>query len=215
MMKEKFQKRFDDIEVMFVDMPIKGNLYGGGVRYDSAVWYKAAVSAQNLIKAVFRENSPHYINISKCIEECKGIDTEVNAIKGVFFASKDDFENDCVFNVEMSVSGEIFGNFTVLAKEALKEGKKEVAAVLACAALEDALKKYANANELDIDGKTMHEVVGALKTKGLVSGAQKSLLEAMPKIRNAAMHADWKKISEPDISSVIGFTEQFLLSNFS
>jgi len=37
----------------------------------------------------------------------------------------------------------------------------------------------------------------------------------MPRIRNLAMHAEWGKISAPDVSSVIGFVEQFLLSNFS
>jgi hypothetical protein len=34
----------------------------------------------------------------------------------------------------------------------------------------------------------------------------------MPKIRDYAMHASWQKISAPDISSVIGFVEQFLLT---
>jgi hypothetical protein len=29
------------------------------------------------------------------------------------------------------------------------------------------------------------------------------------------MHADWNKIAEPDVSSVLGFVEQFLLSKFS
>ena len=61
----------------------------------------------------------------------------------------------------------------------------------------------------------MSEIINALKSKRLVSGAQKSLLEAMPKIRNAALHADWEKISEPEVNSVIGFVEQFLLQNFS
>lgn len=60
----------------------------------------------------------------------------------------------------------------------------------------------------------MQDVVNALKSAGLVSGAQKSLLDAMPRIRNFAMHAEWSKISEPDVSSVLGFVEQFLLTKF-
>jgi hypothetical protein len=36
----------------------------------------------------------------------------------------------------------------------------------------------------------------------------------MPKTRNAAMHADWAKISATEVGGVIGFTEQFLLQNF-
>ena len=90
-----------------------------------------------------------------------------------------------------------------------------MAAVLATAALEDSLKRYARANGLDTEEKTMTQVINALKSKGFVSGAQKSLLGAMPKIRNAALHAEWGKISEPEVNSVIGFVEQFLLSNFS
>ncbi|MEK7744174.1 MAG: hypothetical protein AAB578_07265, partial [Elusimicrobiota bacterium] len=61
----------------------------------------------------------------------------------------------------------------------------------------------------------MQSVGGALKGKGLVSGAQKSLLEVMPKIRDYAMHANWGKITREDIGSVIGFVENLLLTKFS
>ena len=60
----------------------------------------------------------------------------------------------------------------------------------------------------------MQEVINALKAKGLVSGPQKSLLDSMPKVRNAAMHADWQKITPQDVGSVIGYVEQFLLTHF-
>jgi hypothetical protein len=60
----------------------------------------------------------------------------------------------------------------------------------------------------------MQEVINALKAKGLVSGPQKSLLDIMPRVRDAAMHADWQKITSQDVGSVIGFVEQFLLTQF-
>ena len=63
-------------------------------------------------------------------------------------------------------------------------------------------------------GKVMQEVINALKAKGLVSGPQKSLLDSMPKVRDAAMHADWQRITSEDVGSVIGFVEQFLLKEF-
>lgn len=87
--------------------------------------------------------------------------------------------------------------------------------MLVSAALEDSLKRYATANGLNVDNGSMMAVINALKSKGLVSGTYKTLLNAMPKIRNYAMHADWEKISEPDVKSVIGFVEQFLLTKFS
>ena len=57
--------------------------------------------------------------------------------------------------------------------------------------------------------------MAAIKSKGLVTGAQKTLLDAMPKIRDYAMHANWQKITPEDVNSVIGFVEQFLVSRFS
>ena len=86
--------------------------------------------------------------------------------------------------------------------------------VLASAALEDALKRFAILNGADVTGKGMSDVIAALKAKGLIGGAQKSLLETMPKVRNHAMHADWSKLKSADAGSVIGFVEQFLLANF-
>ena len=56
-----------------------------------------------------------------------------------------------------------------------------------------------------MQGKVMQEVINALKAKGLVAGPQKGLLDSMPKVRDAAMHADWQKITSQDVGSVIGF----------
>jgi hypothetical protein len=137
------------------------------------------------------------------------------SVKSIFIAAKEAFDRGYVFNVEIAVSGELFGDFVAMAKHALSEGHKDVAAVLACAALEDTLKRYAILNSLKVDGKSMQDIVNALKSKSLVTGAQKSLLDPMPKIRDYAMHANWDKITSPDVSSVIGYVEQFLLVHFS
>ncbi len=61
----------------------------------------------------------------------------------------------------------------------------------------------------------MQDVVNLLKSAGLVGSAQKTLLDAMPKLRNFALHAQWDKLTEPDVNSIIGFVEQFLLNKFS
>ncbi len=47
------------------------------------------------------------------------------------------------------------------------------------------------------------------------SGAHKTLLDTMPKIRDYAMHANWNKITPQDVGSVIGFVEQLLFVKFS
>ena len=45
------------------------------------------------------------------------------------------------------IAAEVLGDFLALARAALAEHNKDVAAVLACAALEDALKRFAREND--------------------------------------------------------------------
>lgn len=216
MLRETFARRFTELDASFSSIHFKphGDGMSGGYVPDGQ-WQKWATSAQNLIRAAFGEPSPHYQNFVKAYEACRGADYSVRTLYALFLSAKEDFEGGYVFDVELRVSGEVFGDFIALARKSLAEGHKDVAAVLACASLEDALKRFADANGLAIGDKTMQEVVNALKSSGLVAGAQKTLLDAMPRIRNLAMHANWDKISEPDVSSVLGFVEQFLLSKFS
>ena len=129
-------------------------------------------------------------------------------------AAKAEIEGGWLFTVEGQVSAEIFADFIALAKEAL-EDNKDVAAVLACAALEDALKRVAIKENLDVDDKDMSEVISALKAKGVIKGAQAPIVQSYVKLRNKAFHAEWDKFDKESVSSVIGFTEQFLLTNFS
>ncbi len=215
MLKDTFSRRFTEHEAGFNSVPFVSYRNTGGTYVPDGQWQKWATSAQNLVLAVFGEPSPHYKNFVAAYAACDGDDSKVKTLKALFLSAKEDFEGGYVFDVDLRVSGEVFGDFVALARQSLSEGHKDVAAVLACAALEDALKRFAQANGLEVDDKTMQEVVNSLKSKSLVAGAQKSLLDAMPRIRNLAMHAEWAKISEPDVSSVLGFVEQFLLSKFS
>ena len=213
MLTDQFSRRFRELQKESDLIPFHSVNFSTYV--PAGNWEGWATSAQNLIKAVFGEDSPHYINFTETVKECAGGGDYVKGLQGLFKSAKEDFEGGYVFNVDLRVSGEVFGDFIVLAKQSLAEGHKDVAAVLASAALEDSLKRYATANGLNVDDGSMMAVINALKSKGLVSGAYKTLLNAMPKIRNYAMHADWEKISEPDVNSVIGFVEQFLLTKFS
>ena len=213
MINERFAKRFTELQIEFEAIPYKGT--GTGITYaDGRTWQKWATSSASLIKAACREDSPYYKNFVKAYEKCHGHSAEVKLLGGVFLSAKEAFDGGYIFDVERDVSAEIFGDFVVLAKQALSESHKDVAAVLASAALEDALQRHATSNGLNVDNSTMSDVIGALKSKGLVSGAQKSMLTAMLRTRNFAMHAKWDKITEPDVSGLVGFVEQFLLTNF-
>ena len=120
-----------------------------------------------------------------------------------------------IANIQAEARGEVLGDFLVLAREALDEEQKNVAAVLACAALEDALKRCASEQGLDVHDQDMSEVVNALKSKGVIRGAQGQVLRGYVRIRNKAFHAEWDAIDVPSVNGIIAFTEIFLVQQFS
>jgi hypothetical protein len=205
-------KRFNELDQQCRALQ---KVQGSGMPYYSSdEWSAWATSVMNLLEGAFGRESVHFANFKALYDKYGGWTSQVDSAKGIFTAAKCDFEGGYIFKLEARISGEIFGDLVVLAKEALANNNDQAAAVLACAALEDALKRYALLNGLDVSDKPMQQVVAALKTKGLVTGAQKTLLDSMPKIRDYAMHANWDRLSRPDISGVIGFVEQFLLAHF-
>ena len=213
-MEDLIQRRFEELEEQH--SKARDDVVGGWRVIDSHDWEQWFTSALHLLLSI-APDSPHYGNLKGIYDlesPQRSPDSFWRAL-GVFQAAKSDFEGGYLFSLKSTISGEIIGDFVNLAKRALNEGEKEVAAVLACAALEDALKRYASLQELSVDNANMQTVVNALKGEGKVSGAQKTLLDVMPKIRDYAMHANWDKITLEDVGSVIGFVEPFLLRHFS
>lgn len=219
MMEKKIQQKFESLKKQGEQIMSRAGWDGYTYQhtYPSPVdFQRFRTEAMNIVKRACGTESVHYLELKRLAE---GKDTAMNPYYfkdylGILHAAQRDFDGGYLFDLELSITGELFGDFVNLAKAALKEGYKDVGAVLACAALEDALKRYSRTQGLAVDDEVMQTVVNALKSKGLISGAKKSLLEAMPKIRDFAMHANWDKISAEDVSSVIGFVEQFLLSHF-
>ncbi|MCM8813901.1 MAG: DUF4145 domain-containing protein [Candidatus Omnitrophica bacterium] len=213
---ELMSNRFQDLERQMRAIQMH-RFHDHDTRADPEQFYAWAASAHAAIQSVFGTNSPYYQAFQKELSTIQNncvFSQCFESIRGVFIGAKADVDQGYVLQLQNSLTGEVFGDLVGLSKAALKESHHSVACVLASAALEDALKRYASSNGIVVDGQTMEDVGNALKSKGLVSGAQKTLLSAMPKVRNAAMHADWEKLTPQDAGSVIGFVEQFLLTNF-
>lgn len=135
------------------------------------------------------------------------------ATLGVLKSIKSEVEAGLVGNLELQTQGGIFGDFITLARESLDENK-DVAAVLVSAALEDALKRFALQNNLDVADANMEQVINALKSKGLLKDPQASIAKGHKELRKKAFHANWDKIEKASVNSAIGFTETFILENF-
>jgi hypothetical protein len=216
-LEERIIARFSELGAQAQKLPLR-TASMGVPSAQAEPFYAWISSALNLIQGVFGKESPHYERLQSEVSSIKNnyVDQrQLEACRGIFFGAKSDADGAHIFKLQSEISGEIFGDIVAAADHALGEGHHAVACVLACAALEDALKRYAAGNGLNVDGKSMEDVVNSLKAAGLVTGAQKALLGAMPKIRNFAMHGDWGKITPQDAGSVIGFVRQFLLTNFT
>ncbi|HTY24852.1 MAG TPA: hypothetical protein VMC85_17105 [Desulfomonilaceae bacterium] len=136
-------------------------------------------------------------------------------ILGALSNTKEELEAGLIRNLTKEAAGKVIGDLVTLAKAELKDGFTQVAAVLASAALEDALKRKAGELGLDVENKSLEDVINALKSKSFFRGAQTPIVTSFVRLRNYAMHAEWKKIQEADVTSLIGFLEPFLLEHFS
>lgn len=207
-------KRFDELISEYANFRWYGDHSVGYREVDGVSWQGWATKAQNIIEMSFGPDSALARNFRSLYDKTNNGEYWLMQLAGVLKGARDDFRDGFVLSIEQTISAEVLGDFVSASKIALAEGYKDVSAVLACAALEDTLKRYARLHGLDVEGKVLQEVVSALKAKGLVTGAQKTLLDAMPKIRDYAMHANWEKVSSADVNGVIGYVEQFLLTKF-
>ena len=118
MVTDKFSRRFTELAEKSRSLEFRTDgLYGRYV--PSGVWQEWATSCQSLIKAVFGEDSPQYTNFTEALKDCGGSESEVESLRGIFRSAMEDFEGGYVFNVDLRISGEVFGSFVALAKQSL------------------------------------------------------------------------------------------------
>ena len=134
---------------------------------------------------------------------------------GCLRALKSDSIEGRIISLQTKARGEIFGDFIVLAHRALDDDKTNVAAVLACAALEDSLKQCAKSHKLDVGDEEMPTVINALKSVGVISKPEGTSLKGYAQLRNKAFHAQWSEIDLPHLQGLLAFTEGFLVKHFS
>jgi len=182
--------------------------YGWEVNYSLFHAFRSA--GLSFLERVFGAKHAYYKEFDAVLSSTYIVCTEAG--KQILEAAKDEISGQWLFTVRGLVSAEIFGDFVALGKQTLDENKN-VAAVLVCAALEDALKRVAMQRGLDVEDKDMPEVINALKANGVIKGSQAPIAKGYAKLRNKAFHAEWDKIDKPEVSSAIGFTEQFLLEH--
>ncbi len=123
-----------------------------------------------------------------------------------------------VGSLRAQVAGEVLSELVGLGKEILGDNtpaSKNVAAVLIAAAFEDLIRRMGS-DLAGVAGRPkLESVLTSIKDAQVLQGGAVGTAIGYLKFRNDSLHADWDKVSEPQIQSCIGFIEGLLLKHFS
>jgi len=137
---------------------------------------------------------------------------------GFLRSLKQEVERGLVGNLRLEITGEVLGDFLLLAKSSLDGGTedgKNVSAVLTAAAFEDLIRRM-GATFCGIQTRDdLQKIVVALKSAGVLVGAQFGTVQAQLQFRNDALHADWEKIDTVGVKTVLLLVQELLLKHFS
>lgn len=190
-----------------VSNEISGRVYMGALGIAASVYGAGSPQAAAVKDALARIQKYNWA------EELKNA-ALVLEMRGMLTSIAEEIRAGLLGSIRDEARGEILADFVVLAKETLDQGAKDVAAVLACAALEDAVKRYAEGVGIDPEGKDLSAVVNAVKATGKLSAPQGKILQSFVGVRNKAFHAEWAKIDTAEVHSVIAFVQEFVATRF-
>ena len=201
-----YLKRIEEL----LNLRDSSELYMGALSLASSLFGKNSNQVET-IKALKPLRSDEAANAYTLHQNNKSV---LQGLHGSLRSFKKEIETGLITSLKAKAKGEVLADFIIFAKQALEDSAKDVAAVLACAALEYSLKKFGAMNGLDVDDKDMSAVIAALKSSELVKSPQGKLLQSFATIRNKAFHAQWDRIESAEVQSVIGFVEQFISEKF-
>ena len=186
---------------------------GNQVTFNDAVSYadtaEVSLATTDIFTTIYGTGSTQ-LDMVKAAREHSRNSVVVMILHGYLRELKAAIKEGRIVNIQSEARGEALGDFLVLARESLDAEQKDVAAVLACAALEDALKRYASDRGLKVQDKDMSKVVNALKSKGVIRAAQGKVLDGYVQIRNKTFHAEWDAVDAASVEGIIGYTQGFL-----
>jgi hypothetical protein len=162
---------------------VVGEIYAGTIAIASQIWGPGSAqveAAKQLREDIQASNWSVTAKAGFVIRQCHG----------VLRSYASDIKGGRLGSLRLEFQGQVFADFVNAAKTAMSEGSKDVAAVLAAAALEDTLKRYGEAKNLDVDDRDLQTVINTLRSAGLLSAPQGALLKGMVPFRNKALHAE-------------------------
>ena len=141
----------------------------------------------------------------------------IDVVKGTLTSIKAELDAGFIGSLRVTLTGEVLADLIKLSRTTLTEtgdGSKNVAAVLAAAAFEGAMRKLSDTKGLGEQEK-LADVLTTLKDNGVLQGAEVGIAQSYLSFRNRALHAKWSEVDRPGIESALAFTEQLILKHFT
>jgi hypothetical protein len=168
------------------------------------------VKARSLIERACGKQSSHLAMYLQA-EEMYSFDSyirQLQRIKAVFLAAKEDYEGGYLNTVRNLVQAEVFTSELEQAEELLKSGYATAAAVIAGVVLETTLRDLCTTHELE--HASLNKMNDDLAKAGAYNASQKKRITALAAIRNSAAHGKPEDFTAADVKGMIDDVERFL-----
>jgi hypothetical protein len=194
---------------------------------DDEVFGELMLGATSVLTMLYGPKSVHLIAFQEQVKVAEkatassGIQyqhyTIAGIVAGVLKNTKREIASGLIGSLTQQVTGDVLTDFMKLSRIALEENNndaKNVAAVLAAAAFEDAIRRMGTTLAGAAATEDLSKTLEKLKEAGIVQSPQIGIAQSYLSFRNHALHANWDKIQREAVQSVLGFTEQLLLKHF-
>jgi hypothetical protein len=215
---KNYENRFSELTLLGMQIPIKKQGSGFPDLVDQEKFQEWFSSALNLIEIVFGASSTFSQRFRDNLEKREkryATTTVLESGRGIFSSASNEYKGGYLEGLRREISEEFVIDLCLHAESLAGDGHLESAAVLTSAALEDCFKRRVEDLGVITDDKTLTDYIGILKKEGVLSGDSAKIVSGFPKFRNAAMHADWAKINEPEIRTIAAFIKNFAINHTS
>ncbi|HHT9105073.1 MAG TPA: hypothetical protein ACFYD7_04280 [Candidatus Wujingus californicus] len=171
-------------------------------------------SASNLIRVVTKEDSYFFEECNRLITHehmGRGIPSQIiQKMQGLLSSAKEEWSKGLLRKIEYVISAAAFDDFLDHASVYHKGNKRNEAAVLASAVLEDTIKKVALKNGIKTDGVSLEQLIEELVKKDIFTLVKSKRVKGNAAVRNHALHAEWDKFDIKDVGELINGTREII-----
>lgn len=187
---------------------------------DEDAGYQIFHGALTLLSAVHGLDGPQVQDLQQLARSKEGMYSSVraSAARGALASLLGDLDAGITGSLRRQLAGGVMADFVSASRAALDDegdSAKNVAAVLAGAVYEDAIRRLGSELAGVTDRPKLVDVLERLKACGILRDSQFSIAQSYLSFRNNALHANWEKVERESVASVLGFVEQLLLRYFS